>query len=264
MTDIDTERQEISAFLESIDLPPDMMGGVELETVGGAAPAKPDFAKDGGQNVVVSNQLAGFSEDVPHDLRSAIANVMLLAELAADKKQGSGDISLDTWMGHYVGTLNKLGWRSSGFGDTSRALTGTSVEVHKAIVPVLTAVLGGAAVGVASTILSVLDGLKEMHKNQPWFTLFDRRTQRARANQFQISQVSMEGGEPSITLFAFMLDAGSAITQVLFFRFSSDEATLSHAHQKVSINPVLLKDFEARVTAKLSTHLDGALADIDI
>jgi hypothetical protein len=210
---------DVRKFVLSLDLP---QRGPTFETAAVVAP--PTFS-DQRELMAVGAQLTEFSDATPADLRPLIANSMLLAQLAANKAAGQTDSVFD-WYGKYRDVLTNIGWATQNNEDRVQEVSNKDLGVHKAIIPVLTAMLG-PAVAAVSMVVGVLQGLNEMNPASPWITLFDRSSQHAHGAKFQISYVDVDAqGEPAISLLACAIQADRAITQVLFFKFSSQHAQL--------------------------------------
>jgi hypothetical protein len=183
-------------------------------------PQPPDYETGIDQAVAVGSQIADFAAGVSAELRPHIANSFLLAQLAANreiKERGGGT---EHWYGSYLSTPANTGWLIESDALIERAVSGSSAQVHKEIMPILTLALG-PAVAASALVLGVLEGLQNMDKDQPWISLFDYESQRASANQFQISYVTASDGGVAarISLACFELDASRSVTRVLFFRF---------------------------------------------
>ena len=211
----------IRRFVLELDLPETRRDrGFESARV--AAP--PEFTSK--QEVVaVGAQLAEFSGTVPASLRLRISNSMLLAQLAANKATSQTNDIFD-WQRKYSAVLSNIGWRTHDSEEHVQQVSNKDLSVHKAILPVLTAMLG-PAVAASSMVVSVLEGLNYMNAGTPWITLFDRSSQHASGAKFQIGYVDTdEHGEPAIRLLGVGVKAQRSITQVLFFKFSSQQAEL--------------------------------------
>ena len=267
---VDDPKSAIS-FLESLELPetPAQTLGVtaaELESEGFESadlPAPPSY--DGGieQAVTVGSQIAGFSDEVPVELRPQIANSFLLAQLAANRHiEDSGGNATD-WYHKYIEVLSNVGWLVEGDASAVRSVEGSVLEVHKEIISVITVALGPMA-AAAPIILAVLNGLKNMSKDDPWITLFNRESQRASANQFQISYASVDGQNPRITLACFELDAHKTVTQVLFFKFDDSHASLKQFESKMSVNGAVFDTVNSVVEDKIKDYIHGYVTDIKI
>lgn len=223
--------------------------------------ASPEFNLER-QAVAIGSQITEFSNNVPADLRPHIANSLLLAQLAASKSIEKGGATSD-WYKKYTEVLAKIGWLVEGDLNTEHEIEGTGSQVHKAIMPVITTALGGAA--AASLIIPLLKGLENMNQGNPWLTLFDRESKRASANQFQICHVSSENGTaPKLVIVCFGLDASKSVTQVLFFKFSNTSGTLTHSQTELSIQPAILNGSKDAIQAKVATHLSSFISDIEI
>lgn len=247
------------AFVESVDLP-GAPRGLEATVTGDLPP--PDFESPEGLSVAVGSQIASFAAEVPPKLRAFIADAFLLAQLAANKAIEGGGTGED-WYATYVATLGRLGWTAESADRSMRNVGGGSAEVHREIISVVTLLLGPGAAAAAG-VTAVLNGLANMERDAPWITLFQRRSQRANANQFQISTAAIEAGKPVVRLVGFELDAERSVTQVLFFRFGQADATLRQFSQTMSVNERLFEQVGPRVAEKLGHHVAEDIAGIEI
>ena len=221
------------------------------------------FTKDN-QAVAIGSQIAEFAAGVPQEFRAAIANSILLAQLAADKAVPNTDGSSAVWREAYRNVLFNTGWLFEGSSVSMQKVSQSGLEVSKAIIPVLAAILG-PAVAAAALVTTILNGLAQMDKDSPWITLFHQEARRASANQFQISYVQApEGKAPRMTLIFFELDASAQVTQVLFFKFSSSSATLLHSHTDLSANTAVLKAIEPALEKKVADRAATFINNIDI
>ena len=228
-------------YIESLNLP---RPPVELEHMA-EKPAPPPVAYKAGeeQAVTIGSQIAGFAAEVPTEIRPQISNSFLLAQLAANREIKDNNGGTKEWYNRYVDVLVNTGWLVESSHDSMREISGISSELHEEIIPVLAAALG-PAVAATAIVMTVLKGLAEMDKDKPWITLFDRESQRASANQFQVSYAEVdESKNPRITLVCFELDASRSLTQILFFKFSSTKAKLFQFGAKLGINPAVFKAF---------------------
>lgn len=252
---------EINNFIEGLDIPLP-----RATRAGAAAPAsaKPAIEFGAGQEVVaVGPQLAEFSDKVSADLRPLISNSMLLAQLAADKATSQSDNVLD-WHEKYRDVLAKVGWQVHESQDQERVVKDKNLSVHKAIIPVLTTLLGNAA-AAASMIVTVLKGLEEMDKDSPWITLFERQSQHAKGAKFQLSYVDADpNGEPSIKLLSCAIKAEKTITQVLFFKFSSQRAEMHDRSTQLSTNRDVLLAGKDAISTKVGGFINDFVKGIEI
>lgn len=226
----------IHEFVMHLDLPASPPGS-RLETTRAGTP-RPQFT-DKRELVAVGPQLAEFSDAVSAELRPLISNSMLLAQLAANKATGQAGTVFD-WHKKYRDVLSNIGWQAHGSEEQVQEVSNKDLGVHKAIIPVLTAMLG-PAVAATSLVISVLEGLQQMDESSPWIKLFDQSSQHATGAKFQISYVDAdEHGEPAISLLAFSVQAERTITQVLFFKFSSQKAELRKSTSKLATTALRL------------------------
>ncbi|HEV2514137.1 MAG TPA: hypothetical protein VGV07_02715 [Devosia sp.] len=255
--DLNTIRAEISA----LELPAE----TELEAgVAAELPAVPDYKPGVPQVITVGSQIAEFSENVPADLRSTIANCILLAQLAADRWVATHpDADELNWYNCYVAVLKKCGWLIERNETSLKSVSGDGFKVHQEIISVLTAALGGAA--AASIILGVLSGLKKMDENQPFFTIFDRASQRAEATLFQISYVDGGAGkQPRLNFAAYRVEASATATQILFFRLTGTNAKLRSSYADLSIDESILRAVRDQIFAKVGDRITGSITSIEI
>jgi hypothetical protein len=254
-----TDSSKAIDFINQIDLPEEPSFSIERADGSTAAPTYEP--KD--QAVAIGSQIAEFSQLVPVELRPAISNSFLLAQLAANKeltKTGGDSLS---WYAKYNEVLSNVGWVVEGSAKNMREVSGAKLHVHEEILAVVAVALG-PAVAAASVITAALKGLSKMSEGSAWITLFERESQRARANQFQISYVDATDGNPSIKLDGFELDAARSVTQVLFFKFGKEKATFRHYTSKLSLNMDVFKAIQKAVEQKVGSHVSGYVASIDI
>jgi hypothetical protein len=222
--------ESIVAYVDALELPRARVSrGPAYESVDAEA-LGPKYL-DAQQTVAVGAQLAEFTAKVPAELRAAISDSLLLAQLAANKaaEKAGASANVFAWYDKYIEVLKGIGWQVIEFEQQAQQVSNASGGVHSAIIPVITAMLGPAA-AVGSMVLSVLSGLQEMDRSSKWITLFDRASQHANGAKFQISHVDLpEGADPVIKVACFSIDAKKQVTQVLFFKFSEDSAELRKA-----------------------------------
>jgi len=245
-------------YVLALDLPE---APPELEAVE-AAPV--DFGSDE-VAAVVGAQLAEFSKGVPAALRSAVADCLLLAQLAANKAN-SGNPDLMAWYRKYVEVLQGTGWLVENMSFEARDVGDMNAGVHKAIIPVLTAMLG-PAVAAVSVVISVLQGLQEMDKDNPWITLFDRASQHASGAKLQFGFVAMDPADPAavqVKLLAVAVDAKRTLTQVLFFKFSDQKASLKTGDTQLSMATSRLESIHQAVADRVQPFLADNISKVEL
>lgn len=247
----------IHEFVMTLDLPE---VGPRFESAN--EPAPPQFT-DKRELVAVGPQLAEFSDAVPADLRPLISNSMLLAQLAANKATAQAATVFE-WHTKYREVLSNIGWQAHGSEEQVQDVSNKNLGVHKAIIPVLTAMLG-PAVAATSMVISVLEGLNEMDASSPWITLFDQSSQHAKGAKFQISYVDAdEHGAPAISLLAFSVQAERTITQVLFFKFSSQKAELRKSTSTLATTAARLTADKEVIAGRVQNFIADFVKNIEI
>lgn len=256
--------------VEDANVARDYLSGLEvfgrsssLESVAAAALPQPSYVDGKPQAVAVGSQITEFADNVPESRRPQIANSFLLAQLAANKVVREGGDTA-AWYEQYIEVLSNVGWLIETQISSTRDVSGGAAELHQEIIPVITAALG-PAVAAAALVTKVLDGLAAMNKDLPWITLFSKESQRAHANQFQVSYAEVpEGMQPRITLTCFELDAQKSITQVLFFKFSDSSGRLRHFGSKLSMNSGVFDKVEDVVEDRVAEFATSYITGIPI
>ncbi|MNG65295.1 hypothetical protein D3C79_235560 [compost metagenome] len=251
--------EAIHSFVLALDLP-EAQRDTGLESLRTAA--LPTFAAK--QEVLaVGAQLAEFSATVPVSLRPMITNTMLIAQLAANKATLHSDDIFD-WHRKYSEVLGNLGWQTHDSEEQVHQVSGSDLSVHKSIIPVLTLMLG-PAVAASSLVVAVLQGLNSMNADTPWITLFDRSSQHATGAKFQIGYIDTdEHGEPAIRLLAVGVKAQRAITQVLFFKFSSQQAELRQRTSRVGTTAARLNADKDVIAGRVQSFIADFVKNVDI
>jgi hypothetical protein len=246
-------------FVQGLELPEPPP---QLESVDQPAPVS--FGPDQ-EAVVVGAQVAEFSPQVSAEHKALVADCLLLAQLAANKATAASP-DLMAWYRSYTQVLQGIGWNVHSMEMEEKQVSDSDGGVHQAILPVLTAMLGPAAAGI-SMVVSVLRGLQEMDKDNPWITVFNRASQHASGAKMQIGFVDTAPGDPSaisVKLLALALDAKKEITQVLFFKLSKSEATLKKADGHLGITAARLDSIGGAVAGKVQPFLVDNISKIDI
>ena len=240
-------------YIYSLELPPKPSGPVER---GGAVQF--DFNKVKDQAMIVGSDIVSFVKGVTPELREDIVNSSLLAQLVA-KKQISDPTRTYDWYNVYFDVLTNIGWvvQDRGFARYSEA--SENFQAHEAIIQVATSLLGPNAAALA-VVKATLDALRSMSANSPWITLFNRESQSANTARFQVT-LAEEGddGQLLVSLMAFGLEAKAKLTQVLFFKFQSNEASLKHYSGKVTVSPFVLSNVRELIRNKIASYASDYL-----
>lgn len=248
-------------FVQSIDLsgtprglmPVDMDAGTDATTVF-------DKAKD--QARVVGSGLFSFQQGVDPDVRTAVTNAALLAQLVANK-QVNFEQDPKKWFDAYTGVLQNVGWFMEDRVWDDYTADGTQAEVNEKIIDLLTVALGAAPTTIA-VITAAMTALKGMNANSPWITLWSRETQKADMARFQIGMVNMEDNGQSIHVYlvACILKADSNLTQVLFFKWKQAHANFLAATRSASINLSSAKQLAPEISSKIIAYQTDYLSTI--
>ncbi|MGE0403401.1 MAG: hypothetical protein AB7T06_42230 [Kofleriaceae bacterium] len=250
-----TKKERARAFLASIQLP------LPSPTFGFGFTADPatDVAFDSAktQAAVVGSDVVAFAKGVTDETRKDIVHATLLAQLVA-KKRVPQPMTLDdwaTWHGVYFDTLTNIGFVAQDHGFASYQARSDSFEAHEEIIALAT-VLFGAGTTALIAITKTLEALQKMDEASPWITLFDRESRSANTARFQATIAAPDdaAGRVLLSTIAFGLEAKTLKTQVLFFKFKSQEVTLKNYSGKVSIDSELLADVREAVHDKIAAH----------
>lgn len=213
------------------------------------------------QAVVVGSQVMSFVEGVSKDLREALSDSALLAQLVA-KQKVPDETKIYDWYDAYFEVLSSVGWviQDKGFAEYKERDDG--FQVHEAILDVA-AVLLGPVPGALAIVQATLGGLQKMDEGSKWITLFRRESEHAEAARFQITLVhNDESGSALAEMMAFGISADRTITQVLFFKLKSSRAELRHYSGKLSLNPSALTDLKADINRRVRAFQRNYLAEL--
>jgi hypothetical protein len=245
-------------YAQALELPAALRGMEGLES------AVPEFT-DKKEAVAIGSQLAEFSERVSPAQRAAVADCLLLAQLAANKATEQSP-DLMAWYRKYVEVLQGIGWTVQAMNLDEQHVSGADTHLNKAIIPVLTSMLGPAGMA-ASLVVQVLEGLQEMDRNTPWITLFSRASQHASGAKFQLGFVDAgtdDALDLRVRLVTAAIDIAGTLTQVLFFKFTSQHARLKTGHTQLGIAGTRLNAIQPAVADRVGPFLASNIAKIEL
>lgn len=243
-----------TSYIRALDLPDT---GPQFETV-----RREPWSTDQ-EAAAVGSQLVEFAPEVPADLREAIADSILIAQLAANKAAGDAQ-DVIRWYDKYIEVLQNIGWQLRDVDFQTRKVSDDNASVHKEIIPVLIAMLGPQA-AAASIVLSALNGLQAMDKDSPWITIFDRASQQVHGAKLQVSFVQAgANGDPEISLLALGIRAEKTITQVLFFKFKAQNAELKQASGKMGVSLARLNTAKDLIAQRVTPFVADYVAKLEI
>lgn len=213
-----------------------------------------DAAKQ--QALVVGSDVIAFVKGITPEQRTDLVNASLLAQLVAKKKVANPDTlaTVKEWYSEYFDALSQIGFliQDKGFAEYREA--SESFEAHEAILELAATLLAGTP-GALALVKTTLESLQKMSANSPWIMLFNRESRSANTARFQMSLVSEdEQGRLLVTLIAFGLEAQTTLTQVLFFKFHTNDVKLHHHSGQVTINTPLLAAVREQIANKLAAY----------
>jgi hypothetical protein len=212
-----------------------------------------DFKEIKDQAAVVGSDVISFVKGVTAQRRQDVVNAALLAQLVAKKKvpQPASMRQIEAWYNEYFDALSNIGFAVQDKGFVQYQEKGQSFEVHEAILEVAAMLLAGSP-GAIALVNTTLKALQKMSTDSPWITLFNRESQTAKAARFQVSLVERDRQAGFLlSMLAFGLEARSNLTQVLFFKFHSEDVKLFHQSGKVTINDRVLTAVREPIAQKL-------------
>lgn len=211
--------------------------------------------------IVTGSNLLEFTGETTAKLRSSVALCLLAAQRVA-----ANDTVIrtpDEWLDRHNTVLKNLNWVIESGGSVESSFDTTDVTVHEAIIPILTAALGGGA-AAASLIILALKQLKEMDEKVPWITLFERESRRFGVSEFQFTLVESSGGETQLKMAAARFDASYGRTQILFFKIKKQDATFQMANSKLLADSSLLESMNDALKNKLAMQTNKYISALDV
>ena len=247
-----TTRQQALQFLDAASLPPAPRATRGAGDGGDSATLALEAGK--AQAAVVGSEVLSFAPGVDSPWRQDLLHSSLLAQLVA-KKQVPDPTRLFDWYGAYFDTLAHIGWAVQDKQFAVYTEASQDFHAHEAILKVAAGLLGPAAASMA-LVTTTLEALQSMSADSPWITLFDRESRSTHTARFQISVAEQAGagGELSVALMAFGLEARTTMTQVLFFKSQASQVTLRHSAARVGIDTAVLAGVREALRAKLVDH----------
>jgi len=246
-------------YVNALELPTVPEGALERVTNESAGTDVSVTEND--QLISIGSQIAEFADGVAADIRKDISNSLLLAQLAADKA-GNAPENSEQWYHAYIDVLKNIGWVVEDAEWQGKEITGQSAVVHKEIIPFVTAALAGVS---APLVITLLEGLANMHKDRPWITLFEQESKRAYGGQFQIAHVRADdNGKPVLLLTFFGLDSKTRLIQILFLKLSESSVELKQGKTSLSINESLFRSVAPSVAQKVAAFSMDFIDNIDL
>jgi hypothetical protein len=231
----------------------------------GAAPANPPTVFDDtkAQAVVVGSDVVSFETAVDAEFRQAISDSALLAQFIANATTPAQQDPIG-WFDAYFAALANFGWVTQQRDTAAYAFKSEGLEVHKAIIEVVSAFLAPGSAALA-LVVTTLNALQSMDRDSPLITLFDHESQHAEVGRFQVTLVRKDETQSlMVEAMAFALKADSDITQILFFKLHSAHTELRRSLGKLSINSDALKSIAPAIKAKIAAYRTAYMASIPL
>jgi hypothetical protein len=213
------------------------------------------------QAQVVGSGLFSFAKGVTPQVREAISDSALLAQLVANK-QVAADQDPIGWFRVYSEVLTHLGWTLQDDNWADYTTRGTAAEVHEKIMEVAAVALGATPAALA-IIAAAVKALKGMNPDSSWLKIFNRESQKARIARFQVGLVNEDPqGNVFVALLGCLIEANDTITQVLIFKFRDARARFQGRSSKVSLNATALADLGPVIRSKTRAYQADYLSTI--
>lgn len=250
--------KQATTFVDSLDLT-----GIRRPMIQQDAAAEAGAVFDAAKNQaqVVGSGVFSFAKGVDEEVRKAISDSALLAQLVADKT-ASSDADPLAWFQAYMEVLKNVGWvvQDASFEDYSAQ--GTAVDVHEKVIEVMTLALGPAP-AAAAILLATMNALRGMNPQSPWIRLFSRESQHAKIARFQIGLVETNAdSDVFVSLLACLILADDTETQVLFLKWRQAHATFKARGNKISIDRESMAALHPRIRAKTLDFQNAFLSSI--
>jgi hypothetical protein len=246
------------AFIKGLELP-------QIPRHRGRIPTNPTpnvFEDTKHQAMVVGADIVSFVAGTAPELREAVVNCSLLAQLAANCKVPLHE-DISAWYQVYFDTLDRLGWAIQDRSFSEHREEGDDFEAHQAILSVAAVVLGPATAAFA-VVQSTLTAMKSLSQGQ-WITIFQQESQAAKTARFQVTVAeSASKGGCMISLMAFDLDAKTTLTQVLFFKFRSVDIKFRHSSARFTVDASMLIGVGPAIAKRVTDYIRSYVKNIPI
>jgi hypothetical protein len=254
---LDLQRQR--QYVASLDISGLPRPIVEQDT---AADTVEIFDKAKYQAQVVGSGVFSFAVGVDEDVRGAISDSVLLAQLVANKRIDS-EIDPIGWFKVYSEVLQNVGWTLQDKSWDDYTSRGDAAEVHAKIIEVMTVALAPSPATLL-ILAATIRALQNQDDSSSWLKIFSRETQKARVARFQIGLVeTTDRGDVFVSLLACVVEAANTFTHVLFFNYRTAKATFKARTDKVSINRKSLSDLREEIVKKTRAYQRAFLSSIE-
>ncbi|WP_174298001.1 hypothetical protein [Sphingomonas bacterium] len=253
---------EARTLIQTAHLPSAQAFAADAPESGGGLPSF-DAARD--QALVVGSDVVSFTTGVEAEFRQAITDSSLFSQLVAIHKVGD-DADPMAFFNAYFETLLGLGWIEQQRETAAISLDSGGFDVHQAVIGVISTFLAPVAGPAALVaVVAVLNGLHQINADQPFITLFDKRTRHGRIGRFQITSVRHDPAQGLMAeVMAFALVADEVITQVLFFKLHKGSTELRRSFGSLSVDAQALAGIRPNLAAKVGAFRTAFIAEADL
>jgi DNA-dependent RNA polymerase auxiliary subunit epsilon len=246
-------------FLTHASLP--LIPDLPLEAVEGMG--MPELETSRQQSLVVGSNVVSFTKGVEADVRQAITDSSLFAQLAAAKAVGTNTDPL-VFFDAYFSNLVAIGWVIQAKETAEFSYKGDAFDVHEAIIGVITAFLSPIA-GAAAAVIAVLNGLHKMAEDTPFITLFNKQSRRGEIGRFQFTYVYPDPEHGLMAeAMAFSLKADNTLTQVLFFKLKKGQTSLRRSTGSLSVDADAMKALRPKLSARMTAYRQIYIAGVEL
>jgi len=211
----------------------------------------PELETSRQQSLVVGSNVVSFTTGVEADVRQAITDSSLFAQLAAANAVGTNTDPL-VFFDAYFSNLVAIGWVIQKKETAEFTYKGDAFDVHEAIIGVITAFLSPIA-GAAAAVLAVLNGLHNMDRDAPFITLFNKQSRHGEIGRFQFTYVYPDPDHGLMAeAMAFSLKADNTLTQVLFFKLEKGQTSLRRSTGSLSVDAVAMKALQPQLSGRMT------------
>jgi hypothetical protein len=211
--------------------------------------------------IVTGSNLIQFPSNARPEIKSGVALSLLAAQRVATTDTAIA--APQQWVDRHNLVLGNLGWQISGGGHVASTFKNINVAVNQAIIPFLEAAFGPAATA-GVLILTALRQLREMDKNSPWITLFDRESRHFNVTEYQFSVVQVVANQVVLRLASARFDASFGGTQVLFFKVTKEVATFDAANTNATAEADVLAELNDGLKTKLAAFVKTYIQSLPI
>ena len=222
----------------------------------------PNFDEGPAQGAVVASNVVAFAQHTRVEVRDAVSDWMLFAQLVAAHKHPGG-ANTEGWSDAYLEVLRNTGWTlGEEVGSwTEERVTGS--VVRQQILSLVAVALGPVPTALA-IVTAALNGLQKMHERSRWITLFDRRGKSAKSVGFSVAAVEPFEHAVQVHSVDFRVEARTVMTQVLFFKFTDSSASMFRRSTVLSLAADAMQQLGPQIKTRVRDIASANIAAYDL